>query len=137
MKFRTHDVAVARAEEAVIHAAADAKFGDSPRTDAWYAECQILRLQQDADAGLMDCYEGYDNVDWQADFGSGWVGWPGIETSATKQIQLVIDDPRLPAIAKTILERDGFDMMAELALCAEAVLGIENDHEFDEHGVKS
>jgi hypothetical protein len=111
MKFRQHDVAVAQAEEVAIMEAADAKF--THVSDEWNAECQLLRLQRIAEHGLMDCYEGYDDGDFQGDFGSGWYSCEGCD--ALRQIVMVMEDPRLPGIAKTIRDRDGFDVHGELA----------------------
>ena len=111
MKFRSHELEVAQNEATAIHAAAEAKF---PReSDEWHAECQILRLQQIADLGLEDCYSGYDDGNFQGDFGSGWYSYG--EFDALRQIAMVLEDPRLPNIAKTLRERDGFDLHGELA----------------------
>jgi len=111
MKFRQHELEVARTEEAAIIAAAEAKF---PReSDEWQAECQILRLHQIADLGLEDCYSGYDDINFQGDFGSGWYSYG--EFDALRQIVMVMEDHRLPDIAKILRDRDGFDLHGELA----------------------
>ena len=111
MRSRTHDDQLARSESAAIHAAAEAKFGRD--TDEWHAECQILRLKEIADHGLESCYSGYDDINFQGDFGSGWYSYG--ELDALRQIRMVLTDPRLPDIAETIRICDEFDMIGELA----------------------
>jgi hypothetical protein len=106
--FRSHSVAVARAEQLARLEAVNAKC---PRhSDEWFAESQILGLQADAELGLMDCYSGFD-FDWLCGF---YAGFEWNFAAQSRQIRLVLDDPRFPAIAEKIQAEFGFDLRAEL-----------------------
>jgi hypothetical protein len=105
-KFRHHDTTLARQETEGHRQAASAKY--PPRSNEWFAELQLLRLQDTADKGLWSCYESFERslADFYADF-----SWDGRMPS---QIEIMLADPRLPEIVGTIKAAHGFDLEAEL-----------------------
>jgi len=107
MKFRPHNVQLARREDAAIQAAATAQFERG--SNEWHAECQLLRLQENAELGLMDCYGDY--AESLYDFYPGF-SWD--EAAQLDQIVLVLTDARFPAIAEKLRETCEFDIQAEL-----------------------
>jgi hypothetical protein len=105
-KFRQHDIALARQEAEGHYRAASAKY--PARSNEWFAELQILKLQDTADKGLWSCYESFERslADFYADF-----SWDG---RSPRQIEIMLADPRLPEIVAAIKAAHGFDLEAEL-----------------------
>jgi hypothetical protein len=105
-KFRQHDIALARQEAERHRQAAGAKYPD--RSNEWFAELQLLKLQDTADKGLWSCYESFERslADFYADF-----SWDG---RMARQIEIMLADPRLPQLVAAIKAAHGFDLEAEL-----------------------
>jgi hypothetical protein len=101
-KFRPHDLALARQEAEGHRQTASAKYPS--RSNDWFAELQILKLQATAEQG----YESFEHslADFYADF-----SWDG---RMARQVEIVLADPRLPQIVATIKAVHGFDLEAEL-----------------------
>jgi hypothetical protein len=75
-------------------------------SDAWFAELNLVHLQQVAEWGIPDCYETF--CEWLVDFGVDFA-WGCDEFAA--QAKMVRDDPRMPVIAKKIWDDwEGFDI---------------------------
>ena len=105
-KFRPHDPALARAEAEQHRQAASAKH--PTHSDEWFAELQILALQDIAAKGLWSCYSSFEHflADFYADF-----AWDG---RLARQVELLRLDPRLELIVALIRASHGFDLEAEL-----------------------
>lgn len=92
------------------HAAAgrvDKQFGDR-----WFAELNLLHLQEIGEHGLPDCYDKPE--EFLYDF------WPDLPWDAKSQravARLILDDPRFPAIRAAVQAATGLDMEHELNLC--------------------
>jgi hypothetical protein len=105
-KFRLHDPALARTEAEQHRQAASAKY--SIHTDEWFAELQILALQNTATKGLWSCYESFEH--YLADFYADFV-WDGRQA---RQLELVLADPRLPLVVALFRVSHDFDLETEL-----------------------
>jgi hypothetical protein len=108
VKTRPHDVGLARAESEANRRAASRLHPDySPE---WFAEYNLLALEDVARLGLFDCYSGL-GLDWQADF---WADLPWSDRERDQAIHLMLSDPRFPAIRATLLTEYGLDLDQEL-----------------------
>jgi hypothetical protein len=106
VKFRPHDSALSRAEAEKHRQAASAKY--PTHSDEWFAELQILKLQDIAAKGLWSCYLSFEHylADFYADF-----AWDGRQA---RQIELLLADARLPLVVALIRVAHDFDLEAEL-----------------------
>jgi hypothetical protein len=105
-KFRQHNITLARQEAEGHRRAANAKY--PPYSNEWFAELQLLKLQDTADKGLWSCHASFEHslADFYPDF--AWDGRMG------RQIEIMLADPRLPRIVAAIKAAHGFDLDAEL-----------------------
>jgi hypothetical protein len=79
-------------------------------TPAWFAEYNLLSLQDIARRGLPDCYDGM-GLAWQADF---WADLPWTDPERDQTIRLMLADPRFEPIRAALLSEYGLDMEQEL-----------------------
>ena len=86
-KVRQHDTALARQEAEGHQQAASAKY--PAYSNEWFAELQLLKLQDTADKGLWSCHESFERslADFYADF-----SWDG---RMARQIEIMLADPDL------------------------------------------
>ncbi len=74
----------------------------------WFAEYNILHLQDIAKKGLPDCYESFD--DFMYDFYPDFAWTP---KDSKEQLGMVVADSRCTAIVVGIQDMFGFDMKDE------------------------
>jgi hypothetical protein len=99
---------LARAEEAANSRAASQLH--PLHSPAWFAEFNLLALQDIALLGLWECYPGM-GLEWQADF---WADLPWTNPARDQAIELMLIDPRYPAIRTALLAEFGLDLTEEL-----------------------
>ncbi len=93
-------------KDAKRSAQAEKKF--KKRSNEWFAECQILRLQDYVEE-IPPCYDNIESAmhDFWPDF-----SWKREETVA--QIKLVLKDSRFSKIDEDIQKKYGFDLKKDL-----------------------
>lgn len=107
IRFRRHDIVLARAEEEEDRRAATALH--PPYSDGWHAEVVLLELDRAARLGLWHCYPDAEAMCYDM-----WPQFAWRPDAQRVQVRLVLADPRWPAIAEYFLQAHGFDLEAEL-----------------------
>jgi hypothetical protein len=78
-------------------------------TDEWMATNQLYNIADVAENGLPFCYS--TPQDWMWDF---WMDFSWNTKKQINEVNLVLNDPRFPAVNAMLIEKIGFDMKEEL-----------------------
>ena len=106
MRWGQPEIDAARAKADARHRAASEKHPQY--SDEWFAENQILHLEEITREGIAACYTGVDDfmVDFWMDF-----SW---DKRASIQVRLILTDPRFEAIQRWFLDTHNTDLKARL-----------------------
>ncbi|MFA5750431.1 MAG: hypothetical protein WC895_04370, partial [Candidatus Shapirobacteria bacterium] len=116
-KFYPHDVQLARQRRNKRQQEASKKHPS--KTRKWFAEYNLLQLQEIVDNGLDDVYGSFEDFlfDFFTDF-----SW---DAGASEEAQLMLADPRFSSIASKIKEDWGTDIKDELEKLQHEDRGVE------------
>jgi hypothetical protein len=111
--FYRHNVQLARAKTKARKEAVSKLY--KPQSPEWYAELLTRRLQDVAEKGLPDCYDGIGKGgpnDYLYDF---WADVP-YDSTRNECLQTILKDPRMNFIKRSILWLFDFNIEEELQL---------------------
>lgn len=133
MMFYPHNIEESRNRSNERAKLAFSKYG--LHTNVWFAEYNLLHLQEIGEIGLPDCYK--EVGDFLYDF---WPNFPWKTQEHQVVVTLILGDARWPAIREAVKLKIGIDMDIELRksysfntaviVLNDALSSIENDPEF-------